>query len=416
MKKNFIVLWFFWLLFFSVCCLADNYSSEYQNAYRYAYTNWITTAKTIDKANMNWTLTRIAMAKMVSQYAMNVLLLEPDTTVKCLFSDVSSSLDAQYDNWVTLACQLWLMWIWDDGKISKNFKPNDIVTRWQWATVFSRALSRANGDIVAEGTPFYKPHLNYLQSKWIIKSIINPSHNANEKRWNVMIMMMRSVENMKNSENKTDNNVGNVNKDSNNNVNSDVDNSADSKVDNENQQRIEDLITDYNWRIIYWSDLRPKTVKSSDNINVKTSAWGYTTITVNLTGGTIYVDYDYDFALKISADGLNVNTLELSYDDYSKLTTFYTYWNNKNHLHYAKVYSRTNYLSECKSTNQYGFSDLETNFQIWGGNDKYAFIWQKWDRNRDARVKLFTSTNSLKELVEKKHCDCKSCRVESYDW
>jgi len=410
MKKNLIVLWLLWLLYFSACCLADNYSSEYQDAYRYAYTNWITTAKTIDKANMNWILTRIAMAKMISQYAMNVLLLEPDTTVNCLFSDVSSSLNAQYGNWVTLACQLWLMWIWDNGKLSKNFKPNDIVTRWQWATVFSRALSRANGDIVTEGSPFYKPHLNYLQSKWIIKSIINPSHIANEKRWNAMIMMMRGVENIKNSGNKSDN-TNDVGIDLNSNSNTN-----DNKNDNENKQRIEDLITDYNWRIIYWSDLRPETAKSSDNINIKSTAWGYTTITVNLTGGTIYVDYDYDFVLKIGADGVNVNTLELSYNDYSKLTTFYVYWNNKNHLHYAKVYSRTNYLSECKTTNQYGFSDLETNFQIWGGNDKYAFIWQRWDRNRDIRIKLFTSTGSLKNLVEKKHCDCKSCRVESDDW
>ena len=382
MKKNLIIFWLVWSLFCGMNCFADTYSNEYINAYNYAYVNWITTSKSINKANMNWTLTRIAMAKMISQYAMNVLLLEPDTTINCSFGDVTSSLDLQYNNWVTLACQLWLMWMWANGSISKNFNPYDTVTRWQWATVLSRALSRVNGDVVNEGNPFYKPHMNYLQSKWIIKSVINPPHDAKEKRWNAMLMLMRATQD------------------------EDIDSGR-----NDDTQRIGDIIKDYNWVILNWSDLRPNTATNSEDINVKKS-WGYTTITVNLTGGTFYVDYDYNFVLKINADGINVNTLELSYNDYSKLTTFYIYWNNKNHFNYANLYSRTDYLSECKKTNQYGFNDLETNFQIWGGNDKYIFIrWQTY-RNIDSRMKLFTNTDSLKELVEKKHCDCKSCRVE----
>ena len=249
MKKKLVVS-LIWLLFPVLICLADNYSTEYQDAYRYAYTNWITTVETINKANMNWTLTRIAMAKMMSQYAMNVLLLEPDTNKKCVFRDVPSSLDNQYNNWATLACQLWLMWISDNWNISKNFKPDDIVTRWQWATVFSRALSRANGDIVNEGDPFYKTHMNYLQSKWIIKSVIKPSHSSSEKRWNAMVMMMRSAEDINNDSN-------------------------DSTTEENNKQRIEDIIRDYNWVILNWSDLRPKTVTNSDNISIKNGHWWY---------------------------------------------------------------------------------------------------------------------------------------------
>jgi hypothetical protein len=56
------------------------------------------------------------------------------------------------------------------------------------------------------------------------------------------------------------------------------------------------------------------------------------------------------------------------------------------------------------------------NYQIWWGNDDYIFIRRKVDRSIDLWMELFTSTDSLEGLVEKKHCDCKSCRVESYDF
>ena len=50
------------------------------------------------------------MAKMLSQYAINVLGKEPDTTkVVPTFPDVSAQLDADYNNGVTLAYQLGIM-------------------------------------------------------------------------------------------------------------------------------------------------------------------------------------------------------------------------------------------------------------------------------------------------------------------
>ena len=114
-KKHFILfinVSFFVFLF----TWAQGYSTEYVNAYNYTYSKWITTAQTINKANMDGTLTRIAMAKMISNYAINVLWLKPDTSKSCSFLDVSNKLDSDYDYWVTKACQLWLMWIWDDWK------------------------------------------------------------------------------------------------------------------------------------------------------------------------------------------------------------------------------------------------------------------------------------------------------------
>ena len=78
----------------------------------------------IEKADMNAPLTRIAMAKMLSQYAINVLGRTPDTTkVVPAFPDVSAELDAAYNSWVTLAYQLGIMWINID-----KFRPDDLVT------------------------------------------------------------------------------------------------------------------------------------------------------------------------------------------------------------------------------------------------------------------------------------------------
>jgi hypothetical protein len=62
-----------------------------------------------EEADMFGPLTRIAMAKMLSQYAINVLGKTPDTTRTISFPDVSAELDAQYDNGVTLAYQLGIM-------------------------------------------------------------------------------------------------------------------------------------------------------------------------------------------------------------------------------------------------------------------------------------------------------------------
>ena len=91
---------------------AWGYSLEFQQAYNFAYKNWITTMSTIQKADMSWKLTRIQMAKMLSQYAINVLWKRPDPSrwvVK--FNDVTDEMDKDYNNWVILAYQLWIMWI-----------------------------------------------------------------------------------------------------------------------------------------------------------------------------------------------------------------------------------------------------------------------------------------------------------------
>ena len=163
---------------------AASYSDELQGAYDYAATNGITTAASIDTANMYGSLTRVAMAKMMANYAIEVKGMTPDTTKSCTFSDVSTALDAQYDNGVTKACQLGIM-----GVNVTKFNPNGLVTRAQFGTVLSRIL---NPDL-EDGTPnYYSTHLDALKTAGIMKDISKP--NATEQRGLVMLMVQRAEE------------------------------------------------------------------------------------------------------------------------------------------------------------------------------------------------------------------------------
>lgn len=141
---------------------------------------------------MNWNITRIEMAKMVSNYAINVLWLKKDKDRNCFFYDVDPSIDVQYDNWITKACQLWLMWLTDDWDIADYFNPDKNVTRWQRATIFSRLLNKSRWEEIVEWNPYYRPHLKNLLQKWLIIDENSPLPNSNEKKGNGMIMMYRA--------------------------------------------------------------------------------------------------------------------------------------------------------------------------------------------------------------------------------
>jgi hypothetical protein len=130
---------------------------------------------------MNWSLTRIAMAKMLSNYAINILWKKPANLVVTDFPDVSQKLNDDYWWAVTLAYQLWIIWKW----INK-FRPNDIVTRAEFATALSRMLYWTQ-DWTQK---YYTTHLDKLNKEWVIS---NTNPDLKELRWYVMIMLMRSA-------------------------------------------------------------------------------------------------------------------------------------------------------------------------------------------------------------------------------
>jgi len=164
-----------------------SYTQEQVEAYTFAKANGITTKSSIEEAKMNTTLTRIQMAKMLSNFAINVLWEAPDTSKSINFKDVSSKKDKEYDNWVTLAYQLWIMW---QNMKNNEFRPNDEVTRGEFASALSRLLYNTPEWEYKSTWKYYVPHIAKLYNEWIINKV---EPKLKEKRWYVMLMLMRSV-------------------------------------------------------------------------------------------------------------------------------------------------------------------------------------------------------------------------------
>lgn len=161
--------------------LDDGLIQEFHDAYDFWYHYWITTMPSAKEANMNGPLTRIAMAKMLSNYAINVLWKKPENKPVPNFPDVDKKLNEDYGGAVDLAYQLWIMWI----NINK-FRPYDLVPRWEFGTALSRMLfGVADGEWV-----YYETHLNKLKEEGIIT---NDNPNLQELRGYVMIMLKRSI-------------------------------------------------------------------------------------------------------------------------------------------------------------------------------------------------------------------------------
>ena len=160
-----------------------SYTQETMDAYLWAYKNWITTQNTIEKANINWNLTRQAMAKMIVNFSKNILWtaqVKVSNSNKCKFDDEQSITEDLRDS-VKEACKIWLMW-----QSVKIFDPKDTLSKWQFWTILSRALW---WDTYDGWEPYYEKHLIALQEAWIMSNIDDPDEK--ELRWNVMIMLKR---------------------------------------------------------------------------------------------------------------------------------------------------------------------------------------------------------------------------------
>lgn len=181
--RNFLITLIFWSLFLSTICIWEKYSLELQQAYNWAYKNKITTQTPIEKANMLWKITRAELAKMISNYAMEILWNERNSSKECNFEDISDELDKKYSHWITYACQLWLMW-----QNIKNFRPNDWVTRAEFWTVLSRALWWNKNEW---WNTYYENHLKALKAEWIMNKIDTPMDK--EIRGYAMLMLKRSI-------------------------------------------------------------------------------------------------------------------------------------------------------------------------------------------------------------------------------
>jgi len=160
------------------------YSTELNNAYLRAYSYGITTMDTIQKANMDGVLIRSHMAKMISNFAITIAGLSPDTSAECDFNDIANQ-SSEMKFYIKLSCQLGLM-----GQGITDFNPNGQLTRAEFGTVMSRLI---RGTTYNWWTPYYTSHLNALKLAGIMTQITNPT-TRKELRGYVMLMMQRTYE------------------------------------------------------------------------------------------------------------------------------------------------------------------------------------------------------------------------------
>lgn len=81
------------------------FNKELTDAYFYALNAKITTINDIKRANMTGILIRSHLAKMMSEYAVKILGKTPDTTRKCVFSDMKNQTQ-EFQRYAIMACQL----------------------------------------------------------------------------------------------------------------------------------------------------------------------------------------------------------------------------------------------------------------------------------------------------------------------
>ena len=154
--------------------------TEEDAAYKFAFEKGITTMKSIKDADMKGNLTRGQMAKMMVNYAINVLGKTINTGAVCEFAD-NTKQSTEMKEYAIKACQLGLM-----GKNTKKFMPTSIVTRAELATVLSRMLYNTEDS----GSSYYVSHLKVLKDKGVIT---NDNPKLKETRGYVMLMLKRAV-------------------------------------------------------------------------------------------------------------------------------------------------------------------------------------------------------------------------------
>ena len=158
----------------------SNVSSDLANAYRWAYSYWITTLP-MEQARLDEPITRQAAAKMIVKFSINALGRTPDFSKSCTFND--GNIVEDLIPYVQKACQLGLM-----GQNATSFNPYGNLTMAQFGTILSRLLWWN----AYEGSyPYYAGHLRALQEYGILRDYWDPT-NTFVTRWEVITMLQRS--------------------------------------------------------------------------------------------------------------------------------------------------------------------------------------------------------------------------------
>ena len=81
------------------------YPKDLLEAFTWAYQHQITTVCPIEKANLDGALLRRHMAKMISEFAIQILGMKPDLKKTCNFADINDQTK-EMKGYIKLSCQL----------------------------------------------------------------------------------------------------------------------------------------------------------------------------------------------------------------------------------------------------------------------------------------------------------------------
>lgn len=166
-----------------------SFNNESKSAYLYACTNNITTKRTINDSIFYGILIRKEMAKMISNYAINVMGMTPDTSKTCMFDDVANE-SAEMQQYITTACQLGLMGYEADATTqATSFNPNMAVSRAMFGTLFTRMLYGNKYATAIGASDWYVASLNVLKEEGLLT---NTNASLTEIRGYVWIVFDRA--------------------------------------------------------------------------------------------------------------------------------------------------------------------------------------------------------------------------------
>lgn len=392
MKKtllcSFLALSFWFILTVNQVNAESNYSEDFQNAYKFAYKNGITSMNSIDKAKMNSPLIRIAMAKMLSQYAINILGKTPDTSKTKKFNDVTENQNENYNNAVTLAYQLWIMWQW-----TNNFRPNDEVTRAEFATALSRMLYST-----PDGNPYYTTHLKKLKQEWIIT---NDNPKIKEKRWYIMLMLMRSQNNW-----ETSNQNNSVNSDTQSNISNNV--SSNTSSNTKDIQNLLDKKVEEWWPYIQKSECYDKDWNLNNN---PSKDWNWNIVNCYDENGLWQGYRLYNNHLSGQSEGYVINSMYIwPFTDYDKNWNKFrewTYYDGELSWHVIVYYENWNIETDFYTKDYRYYWDYSEYYENWNIEDiihydnNWCMIWERiaYYENWQLSIKWnFADECSLRDL------------------
>ena len=165
----------------------SNYSADLNWAYIRACNNWLIVSKTINDSNLEERITRAELAKLMVLY--NKVILSKTSILTWnipYYTDVNQGIWSFF-NYINLAYNYQIMWIYADGTPLKKFYPYKFVTRGEAATVLSRVFfwNKYN----TWGVNFYSNHINRLKNEGIL---FNDDPLYIETKWSILLMLYNS--------------------------------------------------------------------------------------------------------------------------------------------------------------------------------------------------------------------------------